>query len=82
MDCQMPVLDGLSAVRQIRERERSQGTKAVPVIAVTANAYESDRIDAHAAGMDDYLVKPFSDTALRALLEKWGTPEPQPMPGS
>ena len=77
MDCQMPVLDGLSAVRQIRAGERRCGNKAVPIIAVTANAYESDRVDALAAGMDDYLVKPFSDDALRAMIEKWKASSPR-----
>ena len=71
MDCQMPVLDGLSAVRAIRGIEQSEGVSPVPIIAVTANAYESDRLDAFAAGMNDYLVKPFSDDALLAVIEKW-----------
>ena len=77
MDCQMPVLDGLSAVRQIRADERQGRTPAVPIVAVTANAYESDRVDAMAAGMDDYLVKPFSDLELRAMIEKWKGASPR-----
>ena len=43
MDCQMPEMDGLTATRAIRERERTTGGRAMPIIAVTANAYEEDR---------------------------------------
>ncbi len=71
MDCQMPVLDGLSAVRQIRLIEQAASAPRIAIVAVTANAYESDRQDAVAAGMDDYLVKPFSDEALLQVLQKW-----------
>ncbi len=71
MDSQMPELDGLSATRRIRESERLRGQKRVPVIAVTANAYESDRLQALEAGSDDFLSKPFTDMQLRGMLEKW-----------
>ncbi len=72
MDLQMPELDGLSATRRIRESERLRGQKRVPIVAVTANAYESDRAQALDAGSDDFLSKPFSDMQLRGMLEKWG----------
>lgn len=55
MDVQMPVLDGLSASRRIREHFSAQ---ALPIIAMTANASVQDRDDCLAAGMNDYLVKP------------------------
>ena len=71
MDCQMPVLDGYKATRQLREYETEQGLGRTPVIAVTANAYETDRQNALAAGMDDVLTKPFTSEALYGLLVKW-----------
>ena len=77
MDCQMPVMDGLSAVRRFRELEQREQWPRMPVIAATANAYDSDRVDALAAGMDDYLVKPFSDTALLEMLQKWQEASPR-----
>ena len=72
MDCQMPNMDGFEATRLIRklEAERS-GSKRVPIVALTANAMEGDRERCLAAGMDDYLAKPFKKEALRAVLERW-----------
>ncbi len=55
MDCRMPVMDGLTAVRKLRERETERRT---PVIALTADAFEEHRRECLAAGMDDYLRKP------------------------
>ncbi len=75
MDSQMPELDGLSATRRIRESESLRGLKRVPIIAVTANAYESDRTQALDAGSDDFLSKPFTDTQLCGMLQKWGRAE-------
>jgi PAS domain S-box-containing protein len=74
MDCQMPILDGYQATREIR---RVQGVAAhVPIIAVTASAMSSDQQRCLAAGMDDYLSKPLSLTALGAVLERWAPEEP------
>ena len=72
MDVQMPVMDGLEATRRIREWEsQNQGQKPVPIVAMTANAFESDRQECLAAGMNDFLSKPFNFNELRALLCTW-----------
>ena len=72
MDCQMPVMDGLAAARAIRAAE-SAGVR-VPIVALTGNAMPGDREACVAAGMDDYLAKPFSLTALRAMIDRWTGP--------
>ena len=71
MDCQMPILDGLSATRKIREFERKTAAVAMPIVAVTANAYEEDRRACLASGMDDYLSKPFTPEQLSDMVLKW-----------
>lgn len=71
MDCQMPELDGLSATRMIREHERQTGCQATPIIALTANAFASDHEQCLAAGMNDYLSKPFTLEQLQDLLAYW-----------
>jgi two-component system, sensor histidine kinase and response regulator len=74
MDCQMPVLDGLSATRRIREREAEAGTDALCIVALTANAFAQDRVACLEAGMNDYLSKPFSPEQLSGMLHKWVEP--------
>jgi CheY-like chemotaxis protein len=71
MDCQMPVLDGYAATRQIREHERSSGRRRTPIIAITANTLSGDRQECLAAGMDDYVGKPYSFGDLRVVLDRW-----------
>jgi CheY-like chemotaxis protein len=72
MDCQMPVMDGLAAARAIRAAE-TNGAR-VPIVALTGNAMPGDREACVAAGMDDYLAKPFSLTALRTMIDRWTSP--------
>ena len=75
MDCQMPEMDGFQATRLIRQRERNYELPPVPIVALTANALRGDRDKCLAAGMDDYISKPFAPEALRATVEKWLGPE-------
>ncbi|MEK7392355.1 MAG: response regulator, partial [Fibrobacterota bacterium] len=72
MDCQMPVMDGFEAVRRIRAGEARAINRSIPVVALTAAARESDRDHALLAGMDDFLSKPFTMSALREVVERWG----------
>jgi len=71
MDCQMPVLDGFDATRQIRTTEQISGDH-IPVIAMTANATQADRQACLEAGMDDYISKPVTLESLRQIVERWG----------
>jgi two-component system sensor histidine kinase/response regulator len=71
MDCHMPVMDGLTATAEIRRREHNRGGARIPIIALTANAMEGDRERCLAAGMDDFLTKPFSRQRLATLLKRW-----------
>jgi len=70
MDCQMPELDGFAATRVIREREALTGRRPVPIVALTANAFESDRERCFAAGMDEHLAKPFREEELVEVLKR------------
>jgi PAS domain S-box-containing protein len=70
MDMQMPVMDGLEATAAIRAREQLVD-EHVPIVALTANALDGDRQKCLAAGMDDYLAKPFDIAQLRAICDLW-----------
>ena len=67
MDMHMPVMDGITATRRIRELEAGTGSH-VPIIALTANVMPGDSERCFAAGMDDYLGKPFKKADLAAKL--------------
>lgn len=71
MDCQMPILDGISATKKIREREAQEKKTRLPIIAMTANAISGDRERCLAAGMDDYLSKPFELADLENKIAHW-----------
>jgi PAS domain S-box-containing protein len=75
MDCQMPEMDGYETSRKIREYEASlfleNRRPHVPIIALTAHAMKGDRELCIAAGMDDYLSKPFSAKTLTESIERW-----------
>lgn len=68
MDCQMPVMDGYQATQKIREIEASNGTLAIPIIALTAGSGDDDRERCRAAGMDGYISKPFSLSEIQKSL--------------
>ncbi|MEQ1681423.1 MAG: ATP-binding protein [Nitrospira sp.] len=81
MDCQMPEMDGFTATKLIREREASttppsplnvhRSVSHVPIVALTAHAMQGDREVCLAAGMDDYLTKPFTCSQLERVLARW-----------
>ena len=86
MDCQMPVMDGFEATRQIRAWEKTLATRlstqpssslsngrAIPIVALTANAFAGDRDACIAAGMNDYLAKPVTSAALALALARHRT---------
>ena len=71
MDMRMPVMDGIEATRQVRNPQSSVLDHFVPIIAMTANAMESDRESCLAAGMNDFVSKPVSKDALHRTLIRW-----------
>ncbi|MBP8309657.1 MAG: response regulator, partial [Burkholderiaceae bacterium] len=75
MDCHMPGIDGFGATAALRAAETASGTHRV-IIAQTAMAMQGDREQCLAAGMDDYITKPFSRTDLHTLLTRW---QPAPL---
>ena len=70
MDMQMPVMDGLSACREIRASERGTG-EAVPILAMTANAFKEDEASCLAAGMNGHIAKPLEVEKLLQVLSRY-----------
>ena len=66
----MPVMDGFEATARLRALEQELGTHTA-VVALTANALQGDREACLAAGMDDYLAKPFTLAQLTRILDRW-----------
>ncbi|MBN9292108.1 MAG: response regulator [Hyphomicrobium denitrificans] len=74
MDVLMPIVDGLTAARAIKDlfhERRHSGAVCPPIVALTANAFAEDRERCFAAGMDDYLAKPFEACQLHDVLLRW-----------
>lgn len=71
MDMQMPVMDGITATRELRKIERLTN---LPIVAMTANAMEQDRRKCMDAGMNDFLVKPIDPPEMWAMLLRWVKP--------
>ena len=76
MDIQMPVMDGLEAVRRIRLNDR---LKKLPIVAMTAHALPGDRKKSIEAGMNDHISKPVSPKKLRQVLLDWIDPKSAPV---
>ncbi|MEN8178359.1 MAG: response regulator [Pseudomonadota bacterium] len=72
MDCQMPVMDGYTATRQLRAM---RGFETLPIIAMSANAMQEDRNNAIEAGMNDYITKPVNIRSMFSTLAKWIQPD-------
>ncbi|MDH3433061.1 MAG: response regulator [Gammaproteobacteria bacterium] len=68
MDCQMPGVDGFQATEAIRRLQSESGRVPTPIVAITANALKGDRERCLAAGMDEYLTKPYTSEQLHAVL--------------
>ena len=71
MDMRMPVMDGIEAARQIRNPQSAVLEHDIPIIALTADAMQSDRDSCQAAGMNDFVPKPILKSVLRAALKRW-----------
>ncbi|WP_241537775.1 response regulator, partial [Vibrio vulnificus] len=70
MDCMMPVMDGITATREIRRWETEQGNGKTPIIALTASVLEEDIQSCFEAGMDAYLPKPYKSNQLYDLFSE------------
>lgn len=74
MDVMMPGVDGYQATGLIRDHERAERLRPVPIIGLSARAMAGDRDIAFEAGMNDYLTKPVRTPELEAALERWIVP--------
>ncbi|MFO7912832.1 MAG: response regulator [Desulfotignum sp.] len=80
MDCQMPVMDGYEATREIRNKENMQKLVRTPIIAMTGNAFARDREKCFAAGMDDFITKPVQPDILARKISKHLSAKPDAVP--
>lgn len=71
MDCRMPVMDGFSATQRFRLWERRRGSTRLPIIALTAGAFEEDRVSSKAVGMDDFISKPVFMNDLNSVIDRY-----------
>lgn len=71
MDCEMIRMNGFEATAEIRKQESERGIDRVPIVALTGSVFKNDREKCLAAGMDDYVAKPYAPDCLKAVLEKW-----------
>jgi CheY-like chemotaxis protein/anti-sigma regulatory factor (Ser/Thr protein kinase) len=71
MDMQMPRMDGLEATRRIRRQPGPTSVRRMPIVAITANAFDQDRQACLDAGMDDFVTKPIVPDVLREVLGRW-----------
>jgi signal transduction histidine kinase/DNA-binding response OmpR family regulator len=71
MDLQMPVMDGYAATQRIRQWETEDAQNRLPIIALTADAFDEDRQRCLAVGMDDFMTKPIAIDALKLALARW-----------
>ena len=71
MDCEMPVLDGFAATEKLRALEKQLNLPRTPIVALTAHAITGARDKCLESGMDDFLSKPFTMSALQLMLNSW-----------
>lgn len=71
MDNMMPIMDGLEATRKIRAMEQDEMRHAIPIIAMTGNVLDGEKDKCLAAGMNDFIGKPFTLEALSNVIQKW-----------
>ena len=72
LDCQIPIIDGYEVATELRNREKSGvKPKKSSIIACTANSQEGDKERCLKAGMNDYLSKPLTESALQTMIDKW-----------
>ena len=71
MDCQMPVMTGYEATIAIRGEEARTGSRRLPIVALTADAFDDDAAKSRTAGMDGHLAKPYTREQLREVLAQW-----------
>lgn len=71
MDCQMPVMDGHDSTRRIRDYEKVNSCGHIPIVGITGKAVQNNYEKCKAAGMDDYLDKPFTIEQLKEIISRW-----------